>query len=336
MLPMFRTRVALRIAAGLAMLTVAILLMTATLGIGPNVNREILRRRSSLCETVAMSSSLLASRGDWTGLERNLREVVVRHPDLLSAAVRRADGRLLATVGDHQGFCKPKTAGVSTDTHWRVPVLAGNQDWGTVELRFTSLHDWRPSSWWRSPLVRQTAFVGLASCAAFYFYLKKVLCRFDPSHVIAARVRATLDTMATGLVILDHEERIVLANRAFATAVGREPDQLQGSRANALPWSVPPTGSPAMFPWSQVLRTGKTLSGSLLELNTGDDSSHAYLVKSAPIVGDDGICRGVLASFDEVPQLERIRAELQTMLDELHSSRDEVRRTNEELTLASG
>ena len=98
MLPMFRTRVALRIAAGLAMLTVAILLMTATLGIGPNVNREILRRRGSLCETVAISSSLLASRGDWKGLEENLRQVAVRHPDLLSAAVRRGwtapgDGR---------------------------------------------------------------------------------------------------------------------------------------------------------------------------------------------------------------------------------------------------
>ncbi len=214
-----------------------------------------------------------------------------------------------------------------------VPVLAGSQNWGSVELRFTSLHEWRPSDWWRSPLVHQAVFIALASCAVFYFFLKKILRHLDPSRVVPARVRATLDTMASGLVILDDEGRIVLANRAFAAVVGREPDQLQGSQANDLPWSVPPSGLPAQFPWSRVLSTGETLTGSLLELKMGDDPTHSYMVNSAPISGDDGKCRGVLASFEDVTQLERTRAELEKMLDELHRSRDEVRRKNDELTL---
>ncbi len=214
-----------------------------------------------------------------------------------------------------------------------VPVLAGSQNWGSVELRFSSRHEWRPSGWWRSPLVQQAVFIALASCAVFYFFLKKILRHLDPSRVVPARVRATLDTMASGLVILDDTGRIVLANRAFASVVGREPDQLQGSQANDLPWSVPPSGLPAQFPWSRVLSTGETLTGSLLELKVGDDPTHSYMVNSAPISGDDGKCRGVLASFEDVTQLERTRAELENMLDELHRSRDEVRRKNEELTL---
>ena len=192
------------------------------------------------------------------------------------------------------------TARSSTETHMQVPVLAGNQDWGTVELRFAGLHDGPTGSWWRSPLVQQSVFVAVACCGVFYLFLSKILRRLDPSHVIPARVRATLDTMASGLVILDDEERIVLANRAFASLVGREPDQLQGSRPNDLPWTAPPSDLPGQFPWSQALRTGKTLTGSLLELKLGDDRSHSYMVNSAPIAGDDGRCRGVLASFEDV------------------------------------
>ena len=59
---MWKFDVTARLAIGMAMLAVAAQLLVMTLDIGPNLNAEVVRNRHSLCETIAMSSSILASR----------------------------------------------------------------------------------------------------------------------------------------------------------------------------------------------------------------------------------------------------------------------------------
>ena len=49
-------------------------------------------------------------------------------------------------------------------------------------------------------------------------------------------VRAALDVLAEGLVILDKSERIVLANKAFEQKFGRLADSLVGNKLSALEW----------------------------------------------------------------------------------------------------
>jgi diguanylate cyclase (GGDEF)-like protein/PAS domain S-box-containing protein len=318
----------------MAMLAVAAQLLVMTLDIGPNLNAEVVRNRHSLCETIAMSSSILASRGDLKGLEANLERVVAHNPDVLSAGVRRYDGVLFVDINDHSGTWIPPERIKSQQSQIYVPIQADGQEWGAVELRFRDLNGWSFRSFIRSPVLREVLVIGLVCAGMFYFFLRRVLRQLNPSRVIPGRVRAALDTMASGLMILDEDERIVLANRAFASVLGRDAETLQGFQAAELPWASRKEGAaPTDFPWSKSLRTGEVFTGNLLELNTENEQSHSYMVNSAPIAGEDGKCRGVLASFEDVTQFERTKAELQKMLDELRTSRDEVRRKNDELKL---
>lgn len=329
---MLRFNVTARLAVGMALLATAGLLLIMTLDVGPNLQAEMVRNRHSLCETIAMSSSILASRGDLQGLEANLDRVVSHNPDVLSAGVRRYDGVLFVDINDHAGTWVPPDQATQQQSQIYVPIQADGQEWGAVELRFRNLREWSFAGFLRSPIVRQVGIFCLVCVGVFYVFLQRVLRQLNPSRVIPGRVRAALDTMASGLMILDEDERIVLANRAFASVLGRDAEKLQGIQAAELPWSSRGE-NPLGFPWSKALRTGEVCTGSLLELSSDEQQSHSYIVNSAPIAGEDGKCRGVLASFEDVTQFERTKAELQKMLDELRTSRDEVRRKNDELKL---
>jgi len=90
--------------------------------------------------------------------------------------------------------------------------------------------------WLRSPQMKMIAFVAAVSMIVFLIYLRKMLQHLDPSKVVPPRVRSALDTLAEGLLVIDNRERIVLANHAFATIVGRKPEEMLGSRASQFHW----------------------------------------------------------------------------------------------------
>ena len=51
-------------------------------------------------------------------------------------------------------------------------------------------------------------------------------------------MRAALDTLAEGLVVLDKRDRIVLANRAFADTFDRRAEDLVGQSVSDFPWQA--------------------------------------------------------------------------------------------------
>jgi diguanylate cyclase (GGDEF)-like protein/putative nucleotidyltransferase with HDIG domain len=174
-----------------------------------------------------------------------------------------------------------------------------------------------------------------------FFYLRTMLQHMDPSRVIPDRVRTALDTLAEGLLVLDKDERIVLANKAFAQTVGKTPAELQGSRASELPWSLHRDSQsekeagdgPGALPWAEAMDSGSAQTGVMLKLDADADDHRTFLVNCTPILGDDGVYRGVLSSFDDVTPLEQRKAELARMLDLLKVSSEEIRRQNEELEI---
>ena len=180
------------------------------------------------------------------------------------------------------------------------------------------------------PVTKHTLFVACVGFLVYFCYLRTILQQLDPFRVIPGRVRATLDTLVEGLLILDKKGRIVLANTAFARTVGRSPANLQGYSALDFAW-VGKGKEPAALPWMQAAREGKTKSGVMLDLETTNGQRVTFTVNASPIIGEDGECRGALASFNDVTPLERNRAQLRAMLKKLRISRDEVQHKNLEL-----
>lgn len=317
-----------RIAMGLACVTITVLLVAQWAGLLPDRRRDIVHGRLALCEMLAVHSSILAARGEVGRLESSLNAIVKRNPDIQSAALRRENGRLLVAVGDHASHWQLDEKARSLDSQMLVPITVAGRSWGRAEITFTPIE--RPGfvGWLQSKPIRLTAFMFCASYIAYLFYLRRVLRHLDPSKVVPDRVRSALDTLAEGLLVLDNDGRIVLANQSFAKSVGKSSGDLLGSLASDLPWRADESADPkAIYPWRAVMRDGQMRIDDRLALRQEQDP-RVFNVNSSPIMGSKGECRGVLTSFNDVTQLEASRTELRHMLEALRQSRDEISRQN--------
>ncbi|MBT8143285.1 MAG: diguanylate cyclase, partial [Gammaproteobacteria bacterium] len=147
---------------------------------------------------------------------------------------------------------------------------------------------------------------------------------------IPQRVQAAFDVLAEGVLILDEEVRIVLANESFAQKVGVKTDELIGRDPSEFKWTRWPAeeaGEP--LPWIDIPTYGTKGAGVLLE--TASKHQLTMMVNAAPIFDNDGKRKGSLTTFDDVTMLESKNSELKMTLEELRQSQEEISRQNREL-----
>ncbi len=309
---MRRLSVKHRVVIGLVGLTVSLVMLAFMFGVVPDRESAVRDGRAALAEAVALHSTMAVASANLQHLEADYKLLKERNTDLLSIALRRQDGEILAATDGHADRWQEMGGGYSTDTQVQVPIWAGEGKWGTLELRFQGLDEKGIMGMLHNPMVRTLAFIGVLCFAAFSFYLGKVLRQLDPSKAIPARVRSALDTLAGGLLVLDDREQIVLANRSFAALLGKAPDRLLGYRADDLPWADP-SGNKlkgADRPWVQALRSGEVQTNRFLRLLHPEQGWLTFSVNCSPVAGAGARHAGVLISFEDITELEKKEIEL--------------------------
>ena len=155
----------------------------------------------------------------------------------------------------------------------------------------------------------------LAGCGfpLFYFYLGKMLRQLDPSQAIPSRVRSALDTMVEGLLVIDANEHIVLANQAFASTMGKTPEELIGLSAGGFQMACCRrfTARPGLGALAQsAAREGAAEKCLWFRCTTATSKRRAFIVNCSPIFVSKGQTGGVLISLDDVTELEEKEIEL--------------------------
>jgi PAS domain-containing protein len=256
---------------GIAGLIVGLLFIAEALGLIPDRDGAVIAGRKSLCESVAIGASLAVMNEDVKAVEVALRAVAARNRDILSAGVRGTDGQLKVSVGKHEQQWGGYQAATSTATHMHLPIAVGNRAWGRIELCFRPV----TGSWVADKLggsvVPLIVFLALAGSGATYMFLRSVLRKADvgKARVVPQRVRDTLNTVMEGVLVLDKQQRIALANDSFARMIGTDPAALRGVRASDLEWawrggSAENREQPP--PWARSLDEGTPQRGAVLDL----------------------------------------------------------------------
>jgi diguanylate cyclase (GGDEF)-like protein/PAS domain S-box-containing protein len=323
-----------RLSLSLVVMTISILLGADMIGLIPKGTEAVLAERERVCESLAVYCSVAAQKDDIESVLTAMQVMVKKNEDILSAAVRREDGTIMVGAGDHGAHWKGASADNSTPTHVRVPIFEGDSLWGTMEIVFQSIHRRGIIGIFANTFFQLIGFVILVGFVTYSFFLKRTLRHLDPSSVVPPRVKAALDLLTEGIVLLDRNERIVLANAAFLEAVRQSESSLLGRKASDLNWTEPKSQTQAKnIPWLYALRERKSQIGVRLGLPIGSSRWHTFVVNSAPILDSQGKCRGALATFDDVTQLEEQNDQLHLMVNKLEKSRNEVRRKNQELQI---
>jgi PAS domain S-box-containing protein len=309
------------IALGLTSIVLTGLLAATFVGLLPDRVDAVRQGRIALAESAAATSTALITANERRRLESVLRFLVERNAELLSAAVRNVQGEVVATGGDHSGW-DPLESASASDTQIQVPIFSERRRWGQLEMRFRPIvaPGWR--GWLEYPGLALGVFLFLLCLIAFDLYLGRVLRHLDPSRAIPGRVRAALDTLTEGLLVIDRGHNIVLANQAIADLLGKTPEALIGTQADGIAWLTADSSpiDPATLPWRAALEQGDVQRNATVRLQSAAGGLRTFLVNSSPVLGAGAKPGGVLVSLEDITALEKKEVELKIARDEAEAA----------------
>ena len=334
---MIRATPLIWISGGLVSLTVGIMLAGDSLvDLVPSHERQVMEHRRQLAESLAVQYSVLTERGQIETVKLAMEVLTKRTPDILSLALIQnslSERVVMAQVGEHEQAWAQPPGDESTPEFFQIPIYSGDQRWGTLQMAFqpaeaVSVWEWVSANPW----LRFLAFVSVAGFVAYFFFMKRTLRQLDPSGIVPARVKAALDALTQGVVMIDDRGFIVLANEAFCSAVGQSVDLLMGVDLGTLLWrSSGSSETISRYPWTLAMTERQHQEGAALILDLPQGESRKFIVNAVPIMEDASLVKGVLVSFYDVTELDRMNTQLSEANSELEWSRSQILEKNEEL-----
>jgi diguanylate cyclase (GGDEF)-like protein/PAS domain S-box-containing protein len=323
-----------RLSLGLVALLVSLVLVAdMLLGVVPGRGETERRVRQRVAENLAMQITPLLEAGDTATLGKTIQQVLARDVEIRAITVRRTDGSMLLQRGQSQAPAVALQRAESTADHLRIPIFSGREAWGEIAIRFAPAEPATLRAWLAQPGVQMLLVLTLGGFLLIYAYLRRAMHYLNPSASVPDRVRKAFDSLAEGLLIVDQQARIVLANKAFRHLHPRADGELNGQRIDALDW-LTPGDAPAAGEtpaWTQTLQSGVPVSAQPLALPQPDGAPTQLLVSSAAITDNKGRARGCLITFDNVTAIHRANEELRSTLEQLESSRQRIEEQNGEL-----
>ncbi len=288
------------------------LVMSALLGamfVGAIPDRESNERlsRATQAETVTAALMIDLSEGRIAKSQAVLEFVLERNTELISLAIRNQQGEIVSSAGPHAQQWQIPADGKSTDTHVIVPLVGNGGKWGQTELHFKPIAPNKIGLWHADERLQILLLIGLCCSFSFYFYLGRMLKQLDPSRAVPDRVKSALDTLSEGLLLLDQNGQIVLANQAFGTIVGLSQKELLGKDASTLAWQG---FESSQLPWHLSLSTGQTQLNTAIGLIDHNGKLRSFLANCAPVKGEKNLVGGVLLSLADVTELQEKEMQL--------------------------
>jgi len=128
-----------RITLSLLGITLSLVLAAHALRILPDSEAEALAHRKHTVEALTVQLTAGTLLDDLDDASAVLDTVVERSPEILSAALRDANGEIVLESGSHEAFWQQDPDGRSTPEFVRAPIYSGDVDVPAHEVRFEPL-----------------------------------------------------------------------------------------------------------------------------------------------------------------------------------------------------
>ena len=295
---------------GLVGLMTGTILLASAAGFVPNAQKELLRGRAKLCESLAISGTALASSGDREGLNVMMESIVKRDDQVVSIGMRRDSGELIAFSGPHIESWNPKST--NTAVQMTVPIFRYGKTYGHLEVVFLSQGGFLGLNYW-APAWLLVVLVP-ACLVQFSVFLRKTLESLDPTAAVPQHVRGALDTLTVGLMLIDARGRILFSNRLLADSIGLDPYEVVGTKTSIIRWIL--DDNTQQLPWQECAQTGAMVTGRILHYRD-QKRSLTFSVNCTPILQ-----QGYMVTFEDITILEENKVELA-------KARDDAERANQ-------
>ena len=346
----------IRLAFALVCVGASLLLGAQWFGLIPDTAAVELRAQHELSEMIAIQATPQIRDRRWVDLKQTLQIAVDHNDRILSIGVRSQYGSLHVDTGHHRQLwplsqiesphssrvegsssapSSPDPSSSPADNESQistafVPVHIDRREWGRIEYCYQQPYETTFERTLADPLIKLLLFFMGAGLVTYSIFVARMMGIFTSTQVVPDRVRQALDTLAEGLLVLDENGRIVLANKAFATMVCVPSEELESQLASELNWKQ--EDDTQRHPWNLAIHDTELQTDRMLRLEVDGNGERIFSVNAAPL-GKDKSQRGALATFRDVTHVEEHRLELERMLSLLQRSRDEIEHKNKELEI---
>lgn len=334
---MYRFKYIVRMSLALTLISVSVLFVASGLGLIPDPEVQAIVHRSELARVLGVQAATAVQADAPRQFEDAVRPLIADGSDLLSAGLRDIHGNLVADINQHhQVWIDPGSHSNTNNVFLSIDL--NDSPWGRAEFTFRPISSSMMGGLLPSGAVgRLFAFIGGMSLLSFggylWFVLRKTLSQAE--QAIPHRVRQALDTLVEGVLILDKSQKVAHANSAFVKMASGNGGEIIGKSVEQLGLSAPRGVSFAKdgMPWDWAVEQKETVLRIPLVYRQADQKECLLSVNATPVLADDGTCRGALATFDDMTEMERKNGALEELLNKLKNSRAEIHRQNKELKL---
>lgn len=321
----------------LVCLGVALIVGGTTLGLFPkqsNLDQQLRKQRR---DGIALTAASLLRDNSQAELQRVLQLMVDQHKDLVKIVVVEGDNYVVAE--DYRVPMLREKAeqltplGPLHGLPSRVRLKVDDTRYGTAYFFQKYKH---PQSLWSlatHPMIRLLAFFVVVGIGVYTAFGVSMMQSFEITQIVPDRVRQALDTLPDGLLVMDANERIILANQSFCNLVGMSQKSLIGVRAGSLRWLCSAATTVHDYPWVRAIREGKSNSDQLMQYEDSSGKCLVLSINSSPFKSTVSNFRGILATFRDVTETEQQHAVREQALAMMRYSRDEISSKNRELEI---
>lgn len=320
-----RLHVVHRTVAILVLISLGPVVCAALLGLIPIDESRRLADEARVTRSLAAVAGVGVQRDDFKELIASAAKYSDDEIAVHSIRLIRFDGRELASFGEHHRQWDLAEGMPSELGKFRVSIQRNGRDWAELQICFAQ------PKWYATAIGKLSLIllaVAIMNLLGFWTFLSKMLSVLDPKNAVPKRVKNTLNTMAGGVVVLDAQQKIIMANDAFQTCAGLSLDQLVGTKLNRLDWV---TEEGELLPWESNENDRRGRNGVKIQLRTLQ-TTFFFVVNASSIANADEKVAGTLVSFEDVTRMESQRQELLTTLSELQETRAEIEAKNVALT----
>ena len=262
-----------------------------------------LESRNSICESLAVTSSLLIQEGKSPLTQDYINQLMSRNPKFRSIGVRDQTGKLVVSTPNHKSVWADPD--LSDKDRFQPGLFSGNHRWGQIECTFKA----KTPVGIGSDLFR-AIFLLCGTAFGFVLYLGSKMNATRPSESMPNENQSALDLIGGGLMVLNKSGQIVNANEAFALSCGSNVKDVVGKHPEKVSRWLAGDGTPLKNPpWEHTIKTGErvyeNVVGMVTDNSTGTEDKLTFKVNCAPVKSHLSNDNCVLVSLADVTELAK-------------------------------
>ena len=287
-----------------------------------------------VARSIAIQAAVAIDSRSIDALNSTFNALLERDDLIRSLAIRDSKGTIVAGTDKHSSVWQPELASTTSGMYIGIPMLRGEAKWGELEVVFNNINLDQGESRSTVKYLWTILFLAIGCFVSYLLFLRRVLNDLDPNAVVPQRVRSALDVLAEGLIVVDKDDMILLANRSFCKKIGRTSEHLLGNSLSSLNWSLSDDqdgSSKVAFPWLSVLAGEQEECGATMKLVMPNTDTFLFTVHAVPVEGEEHAVRGAIVTFDDQTDVETKNHDLRRSLDEKEKIESDLSRKNKEL-----